>query len=73
MKLEVINSIESDAGGFTQIEFMLKGEKVYSNLNMKVVGIAFKESQELSLKGRVHTSTANGFSYARGRRSRYRY
>ena len=31
-KIEVLNSEDSEAGGFSQIEFMVKGENVYSKL-----------------------------------------
>ena len=58
MKLEVINSIESDAGGFTQIEFMLKGEKVYSKLKYESGGHRVQRVPRTESQGRVHTSTA---------------
>ena len=31
-KVEILNSEDSEAGGFSQIEFMVKGENVYSKL-----------------------------------------
>lgn len=57
-KIEVTNSIEGAAGGFTNIEFMVKGESVFSKLKYesgahRVQRVPLTESQ-----GRVHTSTA---------------
>ena len=57
-KIEVLNAVDGTNGGFSQIEFMVKGEGAYSRLKYesgahRVQGIPVTESQ-----GRVHTSTA---------------
>ena len=57
-KIEIINESHSDNGGFTIVEFMLKGDNVYSKLKYesgshRVQRVPITESQ-----GRIHTSTA---------------
>ena len=57
-KIEVLNAEEGTAGGYSQIEFMVKGEGAYSKLKYesgvhRVQRVPATESQ-----GRVHTSTA---------------
>ena len=57
-RIEIINAEEGTAGGYSQIEFMVKGENVYSKLKYesgahRVQRVPITESQ-----GRVHTSTA---------------
>ena len=57
-KIEVLNAEDGTNGGFSQIEFMIKGEGAYSKLKYesgahRVQRIPVTESQ-----GRVHTSTA---------------
>ena len=57
-KIEVLNAVDGTNGGFSQIEFMVKGEGAYSRLKYesgahRVQRIPVTESQ-----GRVHTSTA---------------
>ena len=32
-KIEIINAVEGTSGGYSQIEFMVKGENVYSKIN----------------------------------------
>ncbi len=57
-KISVINSVDGSSGGYSQIEFKIKGENVYSKLKYesgshRVQRIPVTESQ-----GRVQTSTA---------------
>jgi len=57
-KIEILHEVECSAGGYSQIEFMIKGESVYSKLKWesgshRVQRVPITESQ-----GRIHTSTA---------------
>lgn len=56
--LSVINVIESEAGGFSQIEFTIKGKLVYSNLKYESGGHRVQRVPQTESQGRVHTSTA---------------
>jgi len=57
-KLEIINSIEGDAGGFSQIEFMIKGDNVYSKLKYESGSHRVQRVPETESQGRIQTSTA---------------
>lgn len=57
-KLEIINSIEGDAGGFSQIEFMVKGDNVYSKLKYESGSHRVQRVPETESQGRIQTSTA---------------
>lgn len=57
-KLEIINSIEGDAGGFSQIEFMVKGDSVYSKLKYESGSHRVQRVPETESQGRIQTSTA---------------
>ncbi len=57
-KIEVINSEAGTAGGFSQIEFMIKGENVYSKLKYESGSHRVQRVPETESQGRVHTSTA---------------
>ena len=57
-KVEVLNSEDSEAGGFSQIEFMVKGENVYSKLKYESGAHRVQRVPETETQGRVHTSTA---------------
>lgn len=57
-KTEVLNSEDSEAGGFSQIEFMIKGENVYSKLKYESGAHRVQRVPETETQGRVHTSTA---------------
>ncbi len=57
-KTEEIDASESDTGGFKEVSFRVKGDKVYSNMKFesgvhRVQRVPVTESQ-----GRIHTSTA---------------
>ncbi len=57
-KLEVTNAEESDAGGFSQIEFTVSGEAVYSYLKYESGAHRVQRVPQTESQGRVHTSTA---------------
>ena len=57
-KIDIINSIEGAAGGFTNIEFMIKGEGVYSKLKYESGAHRVQRVPATESQGRVHTSTA---------------
>ena len=57
-KIDVINSIEGAQGGFTNIEFMVKGESVYSKLKYESGAHRVQRVPATESQGRVHTSTA---------------
>ena len=56
--IDVLNSIEGTAGGFTNIEFMIKGEGVYSKLKYESGAHRVQRVPTTESQGRVHTSTA---------------
>ncbi len=57
-KIEVINAIEGTSGGFTQIEFSISGNNVYSKLKFESGAHRVQRVPETETQGRVHTSTA---------------
>ena len=57
-KIEILNSIEGAAGGFTNLEFMVKGEGVYSKLKYESGAHRVQRVPVTESQGRVHTSTA---------------
>ncbi|NLD26045.1 MAG: peptide chain release factor 1 [Acholeplasmataceae bacterium] len=57
-KLEVLDADESEMGGFSQIQFMLKGENVYSYLKYESGSHRVQRVPETESAGRIHTSTA---------------
>lgn len=57
-KTEIINEIEGTAGGFSQIEFMVKGESVYAKLKFENGSHRVQRVPDTETQGRVHTSTA---------------
>ena len=57
-KIEILNEEPSDAGGFSQIEFMIKGENVYSKLKYESGSHRVQRVPATESQGRVHTSTA---------------
>ncbi|NMA50784.1 MAG: peptide chain release factor 1 [Mollicutes bacterium] len=56
-KIEIINSIEGTSGGFSQIEYLIKGENVYSKLKYESGSHRVQRVPETESQGRVHTST----------------
>ncbi|MGI6781237.1 MAG: peptide chain release factor 1 [Acholeplasmataceae bacterium] len=57
-KVEVLNAYEGTMGGFTSIEFMISGEKVYSFLKHEAGVHRVQRVPETESQGRIHTSTA---------------
>ena len=57
-KIEVINEIPGTSGGFSQVEYMIKGENVYSKLKYESGAHRVQRVPETESQGRVHTSTA---------------
>ncbi len=57
-KIEIVNSESGSAGGFTNIEFLVKGENVYSKLKYESGAHRVQRVPTTESQGRVHTSTA---------------
>lgn len=57
-KIEVIHALEGTSGGFSQIEFMIKGASVYSKLKYESGSHRVQRIPSTETQGRVHTSTA---------------
>ena len=57
-KIEVIHQIEGTSGGYSQIEFMVKGDNVYSKLKYESGSHRVQRVPSTETQGRVHTSTA---------------
>ena len=57
-KLDVISEEHSDMGGFPLVEFMVKGENVYSKLKYESGAHRVQRVPVTETQGRVHTSTA---------------
>ena len=57
-KIEVTDSVEGTSGGYAQIEFMIKGENVYSKLKYESGAHRVQRVPSTESQGRVHTSTA---------------
>jgi len=57
-KIEIINEIQGSSGGFSQIEFIIKGESVYSKLKFESGSHRVQRVPATETQGRVHTSTA---------------
>lgn len=56
-KIEILNSIESESGGFSQIEFLVIGKNVFSKLKYESGVHRVQRVPKTENKGRVHTST----------------
>jgi len=57
-KIEILNEEPGTAGGYSQIEFMIKGEGAYSKLKYESGAHRVQRVPETESQGRVHTSTA---------------
>ncbi len=57
-KIESLSEEPGTAGGFSQIEFMIKGEGAYSKLKYESGAHRVQRVPETESQGRVHTSTA---------------
>lgn len=57
-KIEVLNAEPGEAGGYSQIEFLIKGDSVYSFLKYESGAHRVQRVPATETQGRVHTSTA---------------
>ena len=57
-KIEIIHEVEGTSGGYSQIEFMIKGNSVYSKLKYESGSHRVQRIPTTETQGRVHTSTA---------------
>lgn len=57
-KIEVIHSVDGTSGGYSQIEYMVKGDNVYSKLKYESGSHRVQRIPATETQGRVHTSTA---------------
>ena len=57
-KVEVVNAEESAAGGFSQLECIIKGDNVYSKLKYESGAHRVQRIPTTESGGRIHTSTA---------------
>lgn len=57
-KIEVVDSMPSEMGGFSSIEFMVSGEMVYSLLKYESGAHRVQRVPATESKGRIHTSVA---------------
>ena len=57
-KIEVSTAEENDAGGFSQVEFTVSGDHVYSFLKYESGAHRVQRVPQTESQGRVHTSTA---------------
>ncbi len=57
-KLEVTHEVPGESGGYSQIEFMLSGDAVYSKFKYESGAHRVQRVPETESQGRVHTSTA---------------
>lgn len=57
-KIEIINEVKGSSGGFSQIEFIIKGIGAYSKLKYESGTHRVQRVPETESQGRVHTSTA---------------
>ena len=57
-KIEIIEEEKSEAGGYSLISFMVKGENVYSKLKYESGAHRVQRVPQTETQGRVHTSTA---------------
>ena len=57
-KFEVMEAIDAEAGGYSLISFMVKGEGVYGKLKFESGSHRVQRVPKTETQGRVHTSTA---------------
>ncbi len=56
--IELMEAVEADAGGFSLVSFLVKGEGVYSRLKFESGSHRVQRVPKTETQGRVHTSTA---------------
>ncbi len=57
-KIEVTHDVEGEAGGFSTIEYTIRGNNVYSKLKYESGVHRVQRVPETETQGRIHTSTA---------------
>jgi peptide chain release factor 1 len=57
-KIDVLSAEESEMGGFSQIEFIMSGDNVYSQMKYESGAHRVQRVPETESSGRIHTSTA---------------
>ncbi len=57
-KIEILDAMPSEMGGYSQIQFMVKGDAVYSNLKYESGAHRVQRVPATEAQGRIHTSTA---------------
>lgn len=57
-KMQILDESSSDAGGFSQISFMIKGKGVYAKLKYESGGHRVQRVPRTEASGRIHTSIA---------------
>ena len=57
-KVEVLDATDGEAGGFSQIQFMVKGQNVYSKLKYESGSHRVQRVPATESQGRIQTSTA---------------
>ena len=57
-KIQMLDEYPSEAGGFSQVSFMIKGKMVYSKLKFESGAHRVQRVPKTEASGRIHTSTA---------------
>lgn len=57
-KIQILDENPSEAGGFAQVSFMIKGNSVYSKLKFESGAHRVQRVPRTEASGRIHTSTA---------------
>ena len=57
-KIEILHEVDGTAGGYSQIEYKIKGENVYSKLKFESGSHRVQRVPVTETAGRVHTSTS---------------
>ena len=57
-KIQMLDSSPSEAGGFSQVSFMIKGDQVYSKMKFESGAHRVQRVPKTEASGRIHTSTA---------------
>ena len=57
-KIQMLDASESEAGGFSQVSFMVKGKMVFSKMKFESGAHRVQRVPKTEASGRIHTSTA---------------
>ena len=57
-KIELVSTVDNEAGGFSQVEFTMSGDSVYSLLKYESGAHRVQRVPQTESQGRIHTSTA---------------